>query len=234
MTSMTDRAGLKVAQPLASFIEDRALPGTGIGAAAFWQGAAAIFAQFAPENAALLAKRDAIQTQIDAWHQERAGQPLDAAAYQGFLRDIGYLVPEPAPFQIGSENVDDEVARLAGAQLVVPILNARFLLNAANARWGSLYDALYGTDAIPGAAAGRAMTRHAARRSSPGRRPSWTKPSRSPTAPGQTLPATTSNWPIPANILAGARRAGSSATTACISKSSSTARTPSARTTRRA
>lgn len=155
MTSMTDRAGLKVAQPLASFIEDRALPGTGIGAAAFWQGAAAIFAQFAPENAALLAKRDAIQTQIDAWHQERAGQPLDAAAYQGFLRDIGYLVPEPAPFQIGSENVDDEVARLAGAQLVVPILNARFLLNAANARWGSLYDALYGTDAIPGAAAGK-------------------------------------------------------------------------------
>ncbi|WP_176595636.1 MULTISPECIES: malate synthase G [Sphingobium] len=155
MTSMTDRAGLKVAQPLASFIEDRALPGAGIDAAAFWQGAAAIFAQFAPENAALLAKRDAIQAQIDAWHQERAGQPLDAAAYQGFLRDIGYLVPEPAPFQIGSENVDDEVARLAGAQLVVPILNARFLLNAANARWGSLYDALYGTDAIPGAAAGK-------------------------------------------------------------------------------
>ena len=155
MTSMTDRAGLQVAQALASFIEDRALPNTGIDADAFWRGVAAIFAQFAPENAALLAKRDSIQAQIDAWHQERAGQPIDAAAYQGFLREIGYLVPEPAPFQIGSENVDDEVARLAGPQLVVPILNARFLLNAANARWGSLYDALYGTDAIPGAAAGK-------------------------------------------------------------------------------
>ena len=155
MTSMTDRAGLQVAQALASFIEDRALPNTGIDADAFWRGVAAIFAQFAPENAALLAKRDSIQAQIDAWHQERAGQPIDAAAYQGFLRDIGYLVPEPAPFQIGSANVDDEVARLAGPQLVVPILNARFLLNAANARWGSLYDALYGTDAIPGAAAGK-------------------------------------------------------------------------------
>ena len=155
MTSMTDRAGLQVAQALASFIEERALPNTGIDADAFWRGVAAIFAQFAPENAALLAKRDSIQAQIDAWHQERAGQPIDAAAYQGFLRDIGYLVPEPAPFQIGSENVDDEVARLAGPQLVVPILNARFLLNAANARWGSLYDALYGTDAIPGAAAGK-------------------------------------------------------------------------------
>ncbi|KXU29798.1 malate synthase G [Sphingobium sp. 22B] len=155
MTSMTDRAGLKVAQQLATFIEERALPGTGIDAGAFWRGAAAIFAQFAPENAALLAKRDAIQAQIDGWHRERAGQPVDAAAYQAFLRDIGYLVPEPAPFQIGSENVDEEIGRLAGPQLVVPILNARFLLNAANARWGSLYDALYGTDAIPGSAAGK-------------------------------------------------------------------------------
>ncbi|AJR25225.1 MULTISPECIES: malate synthase G [Sphingobium] len=155
MTSMTDRAGLKVAQQLATFIEERALPGTGIDAGAFWRGAAGIFAQFAPENAALLAKRDAIQAQIDGWHRERAGQPVDAAAYQAFLRDIGYLVPEPAPFQIGSENVDEEIGRLAGPQLVVPILNARFLLNAANARWGSLYDALYGTDAIPGAAAGK-------------------------------------------------------------------------------
>ncbi|WP_022682614.1 malate synthase G [Sphingobium bisphenolivorans] len=155
MTNMTNRAGLKVAQQLAAFVEQRALPGTGIDAASFWRGVAAIFAQFAPENASLLAKRDAIQARIDAWHQERAGQPLDSAAYQDFLREIGYLVHEPAPFQIGSENVDDEVARLAGPQLVVPILNARFLLNAANARWGSLYDALYGTDAISGAAAGK-------------------------------------------------------------------------------
>ncbi|BAI96994.1 malate synthase G [Sphingobium sp. TA15] len=155
MTSMTERAGLKVAPQLAAFIEDRALPGTGIDAAAFWQGTAAIFAKFAPENAALLARRDALQAQIDAWHREKAGQPFDAAAYQGFLRQIDYLVPEPAPFRIGSANVDDEVARLAGPQLVVPILNARFLLNAANARWGSLYDALYGTDALPGAPSGK-------------------------------------------------------------------------------
>ena len=155
MTSMTDRAGLKVAQELTRFIEERALPGTGIDADRFWQGTAAIFARFAPENAALLARRDELQNQIDGYYDGRAGQPADAAALRGFLQDIGYLVPEPAPFQIGSDNVDDEVARRAGPQLVVPILNARFLLNAANARWGSLYDALYGTDALPGTAAGR-------------------------------------------------------------------------------
>ncbi len=152
---MIDKSGLQVAPILADFIERQALPGTGLGAGAFWQGAADIFARFAPENAALLAKRDALQTQIDAWHVARAGKPVEQGEYQAFLREIGYLVPEPAPFQIGSENVDDEVARLAGPQLVVPILNARFLLNAANARWGSLYDALYGTDAIPGAAQGK-------------------------------------------------------------------------------
>ncbi|QGP80813.1 malate synthase G [Sphingobium sp. CAP-1] len=152
---MIEKAGLQVAQILADFIEQRALPGTGIAPDAFWEGAAALFARFTPDNAALLAKRDALQAQIDVWHGERADQPHDAQAYQAFLRDIGYLVPEPAPFTIGSEHVDDEVARLAGPQLVVPILNARFLLNAANARWGSLYDALYGTDAIPGAAAGK-------------------------------------------------------------------------------
>ncbi|WP_242122962.1 malate synthase G [Sphingobium sp. Sx8-8] len=155
MTSMTDRAGLQVAQPLATFIEERALPGTGIDAGRFWQGTAAIFARFAPENAALLARRDDLQARIDTYYGDRAGQPIDTPALRHFLEDIGYLVPEPAPFQIGSENVDDEVARLAGPQLVVPILNARFLLNAANARWGSLYDALYGTDAIPGTAEGR-------------------------------------------------------------------------------
>ncbi|MEJ7935104.1 malate synthase G [Sphingobium sp. AN558] len=152
---MIDRAGLNVAEPLADFIEAQALPGTGIASDAFWTGIADIFARFAPDNAALLETRDGFQARIDAWHGERAGQPLDMEAYQAFLREIGYLVPEPAPFAIGSENVDDEVARLAGPQLVVPILNARFLLNAANARWGSLYDALYGTDAISGAAAGK-------------------------------------------------------------------------------
>ncbi len=152
---MIDKSGLKVAAPLADFIDTRALPGTGIAPDAFWAGTAAILARFAPENVALLRKRDTLQAQIDSWHEQRRGQPHDAAAYQQFLRDIGYLVAEPATFAIGSTHVDDEVARLAGPQLVVPILNARFLLNAANARWGSLYDALYGTDAIPGAAAGK-------------------------------------------------------------------------------
>ena len=152
---MIDKAGLRVAAPLADFIEQQALPGTGIAPDAFWAGAADVLARFAPENLSLLRKRDTLQAQIDSWHEQRAGQPHDPAAYAIFLREIGYLVPEPAPFQIGSTNVDDEVARMAGPQLVVPILNARFLLNAANARWGSLYDALYGTDAIAGAPAGK-------------------------------------------------------------------------------
>jgi malate synthase len=152
---MIDKAGLQVAEQLADFIEARALPDTGIAPEAFWAGVADIFGRFAPENAALLGKRDTLQAHIDSWHEQRRGQPHDPQAYQAFMHEIGYLVPEPAPFQIGSEHVDDEVARMAGPQLVVPILNARFLLNAANARWGSLYDALYGTDAIPGAAAGK-------------------------------------------------------------------------------
>jgi malate synthase len=152
---MIDKAGLQVAEQLADFIDSRALPGTGVAPEAFWSGVADIFARFAPENAALLRKRDTLQAQIDSWHEQRRGQPHDPQAYQAYLREIGYLVAEPVPFVISSENVDDEVARLAGPQLVVPILNARFLLNAANARWGSLYDALYGTDAIPGAASGK-------------------------------------------------------------------------------
>ena len=155
MSELVDRAGLKVAQPLADFIERQALPGTGLDAAALWAGVAAIYARFAPENRALLATRDALQAKIDAWHVARAGRPVDPVEYQAFLREIGYLVDEPAPFAIGSADVDDEVARMAGPQLVVPVLNARFVLNAANARWGSLYDALYGTDAIPGAPAGK-------------------------------------------------------------------------------
>ncbi|RDE04625.1 malate synthase G [Sphingomonas aracearum] len=155
MTERVDRAGLQVAAPLANFLEECALPGSGVAPDAFWRGVADIFARFAPENAALLATRDALQARIDAWHRERAGRPIDAAEYQAFLREIGYLVDEPAPFTIAPGAVDDEVACIAGPQLVVPILNARFLLNAANARWGSLYDALYGTDAIPGAAAGK-------------------------------------------------------------------------------
>jgi malate synthase len=150
-----NRAGLKIAAPLVDFIETQALPGTGLEASSFWQGVSDIYARFAPENAALLAVRDDLQAKIDAWYEARAGKPIDQPEYQAFLREIGYLVDEPAPFAVAPTNVDAEVTSLAGAQLVVPILNARFLLNAANARWGSLYDALYGTDAIPGAASGK-------------------------------------------------------------------------------
>ena len=149
---MIDRNGLKIASALVEFVEKRALPGTGIDREAFWAGVAALFADFAPDNAALLAKRDLIQAEIDGWLAERAGEPIDQAEYQPFLRSIGYLVDEPSPFRVTTKGVDAEVAAMAGPQLVVPVLNARFVLNAANARWGSLYDALYGTDAIPGAA----------------------------------------------------------------------------------
>ena len=150
--TMIDRNGLKIASDLVEFVEQRALPETGIDPDAFWSGVAAIFAQLAPVNAALLAKRDLIQAEIDGWLAQRAGEPIDQAEYQPFLKSIGYLVAEPAPFAVTTLNVDAEVATMAGPQLVVPVLNARFVLNAANARWGSLYDALYGTDAIPGAA----------------------------------------------------------------------------------
>ncbi|KQN21164.1 malate synthase G [Sphingomonas sp. Leaf30] len=152
---MIDKAGLRVAAPLARFLEDQALPGTGVDPSAFWSGMADIYARFAPENRALLARRDALQAKIDAWYSALGGRPVDPDAQARFLREIGYLVEEPAPFVATSTGVDDEVARLAGPQLVVPILNARFVLNAANARWGSLYDALYGTDVIPGTPSGR-------------------------------------------------------------------------------
>ena len=148
MTKRVDRAGLQVAEELATFIETRVLPPVGIAADAWWKGTAEIFAKFAPKNRELLAIRNDLQAKIDAWHSARAGKPIDGAEYEAFLREIGYLVPEPAPFTIGTTNVDDEIASSAGPQLVVPVLNARFVLNAANARWGSLYDALYGTDAI--------------------------------------------------------------------------------------
>ncbi|MBO9712058.1 malate synthase G [Sphingomonas sp.] len=150
--SSLNRAGLTVAEPLARFLEERVLPGLAIDADGFWRGVAAIFGRFAPENRALLARRDALQEAIDAWCEADPARAADPSAQEAFLREIGYLVPEPAPFAIGTGNVDAEIATMAGPQLVVPVLNARFVLNAANARWGSLYDALYGTDALPGAA----------------------------------------------------------------------------------
>ncbi|MCW0197941.1 malate synthase G [Sphingopyxis sp.] len=148
MTDFLDRHGLSVDSRLVQFLETRALPGTGLDADRFWADFAALLGKFAPENAALLAKREDLQAKIDAWHQAREGQAHDAQAYQAYLRETGYLVAEPAPFAVGTANVDPEIATMAGPQLVVPALNARFALNAANARWGSLYDAFYGTDAL--------------------------------------------------------------------------------------
>ncbi len=153
MTDMIPRAGIAIDARLATFLEAEVLTPLGRDVDAFWQGFAALLADFAPRNRALLAKREELQAQIDAWHVGRAGKPHDAEAYKAFLTEIGYLVPEPGDFQIGTQNVDPEIATMAGPQLVVPILNARFLLNAANARWGSLYDAFYGTDALDAAPA---------------------------------------------------------------------------------
>lgn len=144
-----DKAGLKIAPVLADFIDSRCLPGTGIDQDAFWQKTADIFQNFTPLNKELLGIRDQLQTKIDTWHDDNPGPITEGSSYIQFLKDIDYLVDEPAAFQITTENTDPEIATMAGPQLVVPILNARFALNAANARWGSLYDALYGTDVLP-------------------------------------------------------------------------------------
>ncbi|MBB3993677.1 malate synthase [Sulfitobacter undariae] len=143
-----DRKGLQVDTQLADFIEKQALGGLAVSADAFWSGFSALVHDLGPKNRALLNKRSELQGQIDGWHKSHQGQTHDAAAYTAFLKEIGYLVPEVAPFQIDTQNVDPEIANIPGPQLVVPIMNARFALNAANARWGSLYDAFYGTDAL--------------------------------------------------------------------------------------
>ena len=157
-----DVGGLRIARPLYDFVADEALPGLGLTPDAFWTGFGRIVAEYAPRNTRLLVARDQLQAQLDEWHRTNRGRPSDIAGYETFLRDIGYLLPEPEQVSVDTTGVDPEIATIAGPQLVVPVSNARYALNAANARWGSLYDALYGTDAIPeegGALRGRGYNR---------------------------------------------------------------------------
>ncbi len=150
--AMSDRmsvGGLQVSGPLFDFLTQEVLPDTALDPDRFWADFGALVAEFAPRNRALLERRDALQTTIDQWHHDHAGESLDLPGYEAFLREIGYLVPDPGEFVVSTTGVDPEISDIAGPQLVVPVLNARFVLNAANARWGSLYDALYGTDALP-------------------------------------------------------------------------------------
>ena len=149
MNEVIKQEGLQVARNLKQFVDDEALPGTGVDSAAFWKGFDALVHDLAPKNRALLAERDRLQTELDNWHRANPGPVADVRAYRKFLESIGYIVPVPANVHATTSNVDREIAEQAGPQLVVPLSNLRYALNAANARWGSLYDALYGTDAIP-------------------------------------------------------------------------------------
>ena len=148
MSERVDRQGLKVDSSFAEFIEAQALPGTGVDADTFWGGLSTLAHELGPKNRALREKREALQKQIDDWHIAHRGQPHDHPKYRAFLEEIGYLLPEGPAFKIDTANVDPEIAKVPGPQLVVPITNARYALNAANARFGSLYDVLYGTDAM--------------------------------------------------------------------------------------
>ena len=211
---MTTRADLVVDPGLAAFVESELLPGLGIPAERFWQGLASLVAELGPRNRALLERRDALQAQIDGWYRERRDGAVDVAAEEAFLRSIGYLAPEPPAFSVSTEGVDPEFSHIPGPQLVVPITNARYALNAANARWGSLYDALYGTDAIDesdGATRGgaynpvrgakviaraRASLDLAAPLAGVARR-RYRLRHRERRAGGQTRPLATAPWPIP-------------------------------------
>src|SRR3979411_330152 len=149
MTDRVSAGNLRVARVLYDFVNNEALPGTDIDPDSFWAGVDKVVTDLTPQNQSVLNTREEVQAQIDKWHRHRVIEPIDVDAYRQFLTDIGYLLPEPEDFTITTSGVDDEITTTAGPQLVVPVLNARFALNAANARWGSLYDALYGTDVIP-------------------------------------------------------------------------------------